>query len=278
VKVQGNYQRGFLGREDSLKGRIFTEGTVINWKPLSGESQFDFVFSRKIFSMVSSDFLGGIRVTGRVDFEHDYDIDWTVTAHNFALSNLDIFLGRGGTGVGPGRLDLDLGLQGSPLSPRMKMRARIQDGRIGPRAFKAMDVHLEGNCPTLKLTESRILFPDGAVMRFADKTLELKELFSEKTFVALVSGAQQDTVVWGDWEFQRPFVGEGSAPDFLVQRLLGDNTRLHFREYQPEEEVDTSGNKRTEFGIEYRLLSKDSLKFEMREDEKFVGVERKMRF
>ena len=123
--------------------------------------------------------------------------------------------------------------------------------------------------------------PDGAVMKFADKTLEIRDLLNVKTFEALASEAQQDTVVWGEWEFKRPRTGKDDS-EFLVERSLGDNARLHFREYKAEEKFDAVGSGQREpgkeFGLEYLLRSKDSLKFALRDDEKFVGVERKMKF
>ena len=106
---------------------------------------------------------------------------------------------------------------------------------------------------------------------------EFRDLFREKTYEKLVSEAAQDTVVWGDWEFKRPG-GTEDPSQFLIQRSLGENTRLHFREYKPEERLDYFETSQAEVGLEYRLRPKEFLKLQLREDEKFVGVERKMRF
>ena len=97
VKARGAFERGFLGRDDVIRGQLYTEGTVINWKPLSGESRFDFVFSPKALSVTALDFLSGIDIAAKVDFEKDYDIDCALRTRDYALSNLNIFFGRAGS-------------------------------------------------------------------------------------------------------------------------------------------------------------------------------------
>ena len=120
--------------------------------------------------------------------------------------------------------------------------------------------------------------PDESTMRFADKTIEAGELFKEKTYEALVAEAQQETVVWGDWEFSRSKDANESS-GLLMERSLGDNTKVHFTKfYEGFADQERTNEKQMEVGFEYRLRSKDSLKLELRDDEEFVGVERKMKF
>ena len=115
-------------------------------------------------------------------------------------------------------------------------------------------------------------------MRIADKTLEARELFKEKTYETLVSEAQQETVVWGDWELSRQ-KDERDQPEFIMQRSFGDKTNVHFTKFSTDEKpVEPRESKNMEVGFEYRLRAKDSLKFELRDDEEFVGIERKMKF
>lgn len=277
LKVKGHLARLPDGN-DALIGHIHTEGTVINWKPLPEESKFDFIFTEDYFRLVSSNFLGGIGVTGEVDFKDDFDLDFSIEALAYPLDNLSSFLAADAAFKLQGHMDLDIQFTGSPWAPQVNGRTRIYRGWVSRRDFKAMDLNMAGVYPTVKLEGSRILMEDGTAMRLADRTLEVKDLFKEKTYESLVAEAQQETVVWGDWEFSRPKDAQDQS-EFLMQRVLGDKARVHLREYNDRNEAfDSIDSKRVEVGFEYRLRSKDSLKLELREDEEFVGIERKLKF
>lgn len=279
VQLEGHYEPGTSDKGGALRGTIRTEGTVINWKPLPKESQFDFVFSKDIFSMTSVNFLGGVELAGQIDFAKDYEVDLSIKAVDFPLSTLDPFLVAKSRNSSPGRVDIDTHFYGSPWAANVESRTRIYHGFIGNRIFKVMDVNVEGVYPTVNLTNSKIQLEDGAAMRFADKTLEAADLFKEKTYEMLIKEAQQEVVVWGDWEFSRPR-DINDQPEFLMQRSLSSQSRVHFRKWndESEESFDPSKAQPMEVGFEYRLRSKDSLKLELRDNEEFVGVERKMKF
>ena len=278
IKIDGRFEIGVGKGGNALTGRIRTEGTVINWKPLPQELTFNFSFSEDRFELTSSDFLGGIEVKGAVDFAKDYNIDFFINASNYPLSHLAPFLKMEPGMLPPGRFDLDTHFYGNPWQPNVESRTRIYNGWIGSKTFKAMDVNVVGVYPTVQLTDSKILMPDESTMRFADKTIEAGELFKEKTYEALVAEAQQETVVWGDWEFSRSKDANESS-GLLMERSLGDNTKVHFTKfYEGFADQERTNEKQMEVGFEYRLRSKDSLKLELRDDEEFVGVERKMKF
>lgn len=278
IKFEGRFESGITMEQDALRGQITTEGTVINWKPLPYEAQFDFDFSREGFHMSSSSFLGGAEVSGRIDFLEDYNIDWNFKAQNYPLSNLDPFFGFG-KDMGPqGRMDVTARFRGSPWAPAVEGRCRITDGWVSKKAFKAMDVSVQGVYPTVRLSDSHILLQDGSSMRIADKTLEIVELFKGKTYESLVNEAQQDTVVWGDWELSRQ-KDDQDRPEFMMQRNFGDKANVHFTKFTSNDKpIESRQSSELEVGFEYRLRAKDSLKFEFRDDEEFVGVERKMKF
>ncbi len=277
INIEGEFWLGLYADKDMLKGTIATEGTVVNWQPMAAESHFDFVFSKEGFRLISSDFLGGIHVAGAVDFAHDFDIDFTVQTDNYPLSNLAQFISTAEGVPVPGKVDAEISAEGSPWAPRFEARFRLKDGWIDGNSFKALDIHLDGVYPTLKLTDSRILSKDGSSMRFADKTLEFADLFRDKAFRHLVSEAQQDSVVWGDWAFKRPQRFNDES-EFLMQRSFGEHASVFLREFNQPENIEQDEERQMEVGLEYRLRSKDSIKFELREDERFVGVERKLKF
>ncbi len=277
LKAKGSFHLGLFGGEDSIEGEIFTEGTVVNWMPVPEESSFGFIFSRSGFALKSSRVFGGIVIEGGVDFKKDYDMRWSLSAQNYPLSNLNFLFKSAPANLLPQTADVDLLFDGTPMAPNVTGRARLYKGYVGQRIYKLMDLNFTGVYPTVKIENSRLLLSDDSVMKFADRSLEFPELFRVKTYQSLVVDAQQDTVLWGDWEFRRP-KDINDQSEFLLQRKLGERARLNFHEYKRDESLQSEETDKLEIGLEYKLQGHDALKFELREDEKFVGVERKMTF
>ncbi len=280
VNVSGRFELAIHPNNDFLSGEIKTEGTVIDWKPLPYESAFDFLFSQESFNVMSSNFLGGLQLTGKVDFQNDYNIDFSVKGTDYLFSNLTHFSFFSATAKQTEKLDIDIRFEGSPWAPHVDSRLRVHDGWIGKRSYSVMDLNMIGIYPTLKLVSSRILLSDGSVMKIADRALEASQLFKSKTYEKLITDETQDTVVWGDWELSRQ-EDSNEQPEFTMQRSLGENARVHFRKFTEDDEqrfVKQEDPAEVEVGFEYRLRSKDSLKLELRDNEEFVKVERKMTF
>jgi hypothetical protein len=276
IRLEGRFVLGLAGDDDSLRGEIRTEGTVVNWAPLPQESRFDLVFSHDAIHLNSRDFLGGVAVDGELNFKES-EIYWRFTAADWPLSNLSAFLRLGPKVKLPTRVNFDVTFEGSPWAPNMQGRLRLEDGWLGKTEFRALDLHAEGVYPTLRLEDSHVLTKDGVVMKFADTTLEMGDLLNDRTYHELVAGAQQDSVVWGDWALTR-HTPENEQADFLMQRSFGKHAKLEFRRFGEEVGYDPAEPKQMEVGFEYHLKSKDSLKVGLRDDEKFVGVEHKMSF
>lgn len=280
LSVNGKFSLGLGRAADSLAGVLRTEGTIVNWAPLNEESSLDFVMTRDTLSVGPSTVLGGIRVEGSLSFRDGPEVLLRLQADDYPLSNWAPFLRIDRNSPLPTRTDFDLRFQGNPWAPTVEADARIYEGWISRNRFKALDLHLDGVYPTLRLSDSRILMPDDSVMRFAETTLEVSQIFSEKILKRLVAEAQQDTIVWGTWELKRAQGQEKEEDDFLMQKTLGSHTHLQFRKYgEPEkDERDPSDPAKMEVGLVYKLQSNDSVKIGLRDDERFVGVERKMSF
>ena len=64
-----------------------------------------------------------------------------------------------------------------------------------------------------------------------------------------------------------------------MQRSLGEKANVHFTKYGAQDQpVESNEPKDMEVGLEYKLRKKESLKLELRDEEEFVGIERKTRF
>lgn len=280
VVLSGKFSLGLGRAADSLAGTLSTEGTIVNWAPLLEESSIDFVMTRDSLSIGPSTVLGGIRVEGSLAFPEGPEMKLRLQAEDYPLSNWAPFLKIDRQTPLPTRADFDLRFRGSPWAPAVAADVRIYEGWISGNKFKALDLHLDGIYPSFRLSDSRILMPDNSVMRFADTNLEVSQVFSEKILKRLVAEAQQDTVVWGTWEFTRAQSHEKEEDDFLMQKSLGKYAKLEFRKYgEPEkDERDPSDPRKMEAALVYKLKSNDSLKVGLRDDERFVGVEHKMSF
>ena len=65
-----------------------------------------------------------------------------------------------------------------------------------------------------------------------------------------------------------------------MQKSFGKHAKLQFKKFgEPEkDERDPSVPSKMEVDLEYKLKSSDSVKVGLRDDERFVGVERKVSF
>lgn len=282
LHAEGHFETATETRNDSLVGQITTAGTIVNWRPVPTEAKFDFVLDRDEVRMTADDFLGGFEIMARINFVADFSVEGSLRTKDYPFSNFGPFLSATDKFKHPARLDLEARFSGAVWEPQIEFRARIHEGWADKKMFKVLDLNGSGVYPTLSLTDSRILMSDGVTtMRFADKAVEVKELFKSKAFEDLISEAEQERVVWGDWELSRP-KDSNDLSEFLMQRLLGNNARVHFRRYNQDKEkpidMGTVENAPVEIGFEYRIRSKDVFKVEVRDGEKFVGVERKVSF
>jgi hypothetical protein len=280
IHIKGKLDVSLPSGSERILGQIRTEGTILNWKPLPWESQFEFEVSRNDIAFESAKFLGGFDIVGTLSFKDEPSITASIKAHQYPLTQLEVFLPVGQSVKITGHLNLDARISGLLDQLTMEAYARVSEGKSGKRFYKSMDLHVEGVYPTLQLSDSRVIMEDDSVMKFADKPIEFMDLFSSKIYRSLIAATDQDNVAWGDWEFKRP-LDQNQKPEFTVERVVGKHARLLVRKLnEPEDEqnFDPSVTDPVEIGFEYRLRSKDSVKFQMREDEKFVGVERKMSF
>lgn len=284
IRLTGDIRWGLMKEEDKVTGRLETQGTVLNWQPLPWESHLNFTLTREGVAVDSSDLLGGFELTGSLRLRGETRADLELTARDYPLKNFEPFFGRDEESAYDGHLTLDARLTGPLDALKTQADARIEGGKMGDRHYKAMVLHGNGVYPTLTLSDSHLVMEDGAQMKFADRTVEFQELLNTRTYRGLVMGTSQEAVTFGDWGFRRPF-DENQNKEFLMERSLGKRASVQFRKYNendPErrllEPAGEAEKQDVEVGFQYRLLGDDTIKYRVREDEQFVGVERKMSF
>ncbi len=284
VRLDGRLEWGLLKAEDRVTGQLWTEASVVNWQPLPSESRLDFTLTRGGMTVLSSDVLGGLELIGELRLEGEGEADLKLTARDYPIQNFQPFFSRGEQGSYDGHLTLDASFNGPLEALKTEADARIAGGKMGDQHYRTMVLHVTGVYPTLTLSDSHLLMEDGAQMKFAEKDVEFNDLFSMRTYRSLVLGTSQDSVTFGDWGFRRPF-DENQNPEFLMERSLGKHGAVQFRKYnetEPErkvlEPVGEAEKQDVEVGFHYKLRGDDTIKYTVREDEQFVGVERKMSF
>ncbi len=284
LKWRGHFKWGLLRSGDKLVGEMYTEGSVVNTQPLPWESRFNYTLTRDVLRLDKSTFLGGFELTGEAHFSDIDTADLSLRAKEYPIKNLEQFLGRGESNAYDGQLSMEARFRGPLDQLATEVNARLDGGRIGNGHFRSMTLHASGVYPTLTLSDSHLLMEDGTQMRFADQTVEFKQLFSTRTYRALITGTSQDNVSLGDWGFRRP-IDENQQSEFLMEHSLGERARVQLRKYNETEQdrrvlepAEQRDRQDMEVGFEFHLRPEDKLKYTVREDEQFVGVERKMSF
>ncbi len=284
LKWRGYFKWGLLRADDKLVGEMYTEGSVVNTQPLPWESRFDYTLTREGLWLDNSTFFGGFQLTGEVLFSDINTADLSLKAHEYPIKNLEQFLGRGEPNAYDGRLSMEARFRGPLDQLATEVNARLEGGRMGGGHFQAMTLHASGVYPTLTLSDSHLLMEDGTQMRFADQTVEFRQLFSTRTYRALITGTSQDNVSLGEWGFKRP-IDVNQRAEFLMEHSLGERARVQLRKYNETEQdrrilepAEQRDRQDMEVGFEFHLRPEDKLKYTVREDEQFVGVERKMNF
>lgn len=276
--IEGRHHRGLFGGPSSVEGRMSTQGTVVNWSPFEKESEFDLRLDEQGLRVSSTTAFGGLYIAGTVDLQNDCDVDLTVAASEYPAENLRPFI-QGASGKPlPGRIDLEAHVYGDVQAPSVDVRMRAHDAWMGARAVKAADLQVEGVYPTFRISSARMVLDNGEAMRLPDTTVEAANLFRRSTYEKLLTGATQDTVILGEWEFERSG-GAFSRNDFQMRKGFGEQAGILMRQPSGRDTADTRREPEdVRLGFEYRLPSKESFKFEVQKDERFVGVERKWNF
>ena len=262
------------GERQTLIGFVMTRGTIINWKPVPHESKLSFTLTDETLTIADSSILAGFEMKGAVHFTDPPDMNLIIRTKNYPLDQLNEFLILPPEKQLSGIADVSIDLDGSPLAPMTKGEITIKDSRMSRRPIKNMQIHLEGVYPDLRISNSRVVLEDGTTMAFAKENVSVSDLFSSRTYEALVTRTDQDDVIWGDWRLKR----EEREESMVIQRDLGNQMNVKYEKFEQDEADVKSAPQRDEVELEYLLSGKDSFKVKLKDDEEFVGVEKKMSF
>jgi hypothetical protein len=256
-----------------LEGQAATQGTVMDWKPIHEESSMTFVLTEEELIIEDSLIFGTITLTGRIQYIDYLGIDAKMVVNAFPLTTInELFvlpLGKRFTGLMNSRIEV----QGALANPQLKGEALLQGLEVKQKPIRNIQLQFEGVFPEVEIHGSRLVTEEGVVMQFSDQMLELKDLIRTETYERLIAQTDQEDVVFGEWTLRRK-----DKDAVLVERDMGDTMRLRFERFEHDEATIRPDETELEVEWEYLLSGSDSFRVRMRDEEEFVGVQKKLSF
>lgn len=273
-RVNGTLDEG--GRADSpaITGTLETRGTVVNWKPLPSEGRLSFRLTPEKIEFRDSTVLGGIGLSGGVQIAGEPELDVLLRFTGYPADKIhDIFSFSSGNPPA-GSISGEVRIKGKWNEPRLQGDLILED-RILTRRFQNIQLHFEGLYPEVRVSESRMMMIDGTSMRFSEKQVLLRELFQSETYEQLIKEEGQSRVAWKDWTLER----REDDDSIELKKKLSGNVSFQY-ENTAQDETKPTDTQTTEHavGLEYALTGSDNITVEVKEDESFVGLEKKSVF
>ena len=273
VHLRGHLRTEADGRQ-SLVGFASTRGSVVNWKPVPYESKLSFVLSEGLLEISDASVLAGFELKGTARYAPKPDVRLSVRTRRYPLEYFNDLLILPKDKELSGTADVRLDLLGSPFAPMIKGEILIKDSRMGQKPIRNMQLNVEGVYPELRLSGSRVVLEDGTTMGFAKESVMVRDLFSGKTYESLIARTDQEEVIWGDWKLFRTDTDESMT----IQRDVGEKMNVKYERFEKDESDIKNEQKPDEVEVEYLMSGKDSFKVRLKDDEEFVGLEKKMSF
>ncbi|MBF0253859.1 MAG: hypothetical protein HQL11_01875 [Candidatus Omnitrophica bacterium] len=259
-----------------LSGTAETQGSVINWKPMPEESHLRFDLNPETLAIHEARVLGGIDLKGTVALSHEARVHLVFSALAYPVGQIyDIFSFKDASPLG-GTLDGELVLDGAPEQLQMRGNLTIHnEDSVAKGQFKNMQLVFEGVYPDVRISQSRVVMPDGSSMRFSDQTVRVEELLNQKTYERLIARTEQAKVIYGDWTLSRKDRGD----TVLLEHGFGDLFKLKYEKTQGDpNQIDSTATEEEQLGMEYSLNDSDSLLMELNDEGQLFGLQKKTVF
>jgi len=273
ITLLGTLSEGNSG-DLTLNIDVSTQQSVFNLVPLAHETVLTVDWTKDQINIVDSNILGGIHVKGKLGFKGKGEVDIKVKMDAYPLANLEPFLRRSREKAMAGRVQANLALSGRLFEPTLQGDVMVSEGYTDETTFKNVQLTLSGVLPVIRISESRVVLADGTAMNFAKDTIHIRDLFSKTTFRRLVRERDQEKVVWGEWVMKR---SKGSESIF-VERGMTDDLKLRYKSQDTLESYLQSAPVQREIGLEYLFSEENSLRVDIKENEEFVGLQKKTTF
>lgn len=257
-------------REPKLLGKLSTNGSVINWKPIPEEATIAFELTKDSLIIQSAKILGGFDLSGVIGHTSHTNVDLVLETFQYPLAQMhDILSFKGGSPLGT-FLDAKLQFKGSAQQPTIDGQVTIQNPEGKDKRFKNIQLNFSGVYPEINLSESRMVAANGSVMRFSNRRMPVQELFKVDTYERMIRQTEQTSVAWGDWTLAR----REDEDSVWVEKNLANDMTLKYQHYEHDETKlhSNSLENENELSFEYFLSKKGSISMDIKDDEQLLSL------
>lgn len=263
----------------SLTGRLFTTGSIFNHKPFY-EVDLDFKVSNKKLEIISLKVGDKFEVKGKVGLSKNYPIYLYLMLNNLDIEELILLTGFEPRNAASGIINGEFEFRGPYKNPNLKGYIRAdQGGNLGKIKFRALNINIKGELPIIRFTDSRI-WRDDSYLKLNGE-LDLRHIDNKDSFDTMEITSDNRTIVWKGWDISHKKDETeyrlDSESALSAGKDVGEDFRINFNTYINDESSNLAPSKES-IELEYRLDETKSIKMELRQDDEFLSVERKMKF
>jgi len=255
-----------------LTGVINTEKTIINYKPCK-ELSLQFALRKKVFEILGLKWGKSFRLVGKIELIEPHNIELVALLDGTKLDELVSYIGENIASVISGTVNGKLEVEGPLANPTSKGHITARVGKIGDIYYENAVIHLLGKGPMITIGDSRIYKETGYLLLGGE--LDLRKLGKRNIFEDMVVKTDDQTIVWEGWDITR----EPAGDQVSLKKKVNEDVEVGFKAPLAEGDRDwQESNNKGEIELQYKIKGNQNLKMQLKGEEEFLGVERKIKF
>jgi len=255
-----------------LTGVINTEKTIINYKPCK-ELSLQFALRKKVFEILGLKWGKSFRLVGKIELIEPHNIELVALLDGTKLDELVSYIGENIASVISGTVNGKLEVEGTLANPTSKGHRTARVGKIGDIYYENAVIHLLGKGPMITIGDSRIYKETGYLLLGGE--LDLRKLGKRNIFEDMVVKTDDQTIVWEGWDITR----EPAGDQVSLKKKVNEDVEVGFKAPLAEGDRDwQESNNKGEIELQYKIKGNQNLKMQLKGEEEFLGVERKIKF
>ncbi len=277
LDIKGNRLSGSLIlkarilKDNGLTGKLYSKKMMLDSKALPDLKIF-FKLTKNELRVYSLGFGNAYRLKGTVGLKEPFETDIYFEILRANLRDIAIITNAKRpdvvTGIMNGLFNIKGPLKNLESSGFIGGRA----GKIGPIWYDSADIRIQGAGPIINIVDSRI--SQARAVFTMEGYIDLRRISDSNLLSGIKLKSDMKTIVWDGWDISK----EG-ADSLKMVKDIGDKMSVGFRTftrnelpaYRKEEYPD-------EMSLEYKLNDGHAFQMKLKENEEFLGIERKKRF
>ena len=212
----------------------------------------------------------GINLKGTVSTEEPYPVDLKLSMEHVELEEVRSMFTESDQPFS-GKLEGEIEFSGPAQTAEVKGRLYIGGGVMGAMEFRSIFATLKGKLPVVEVVDSRVVQNGGLIS--IEGEMDFSRAAENKIFEKVVFDTDNKVAVWEDWQIakeERDNVVEAKKDNLTITTAMEDSAALDAK--------GATDPMHKQLGIGYNLDTWNSLKFETKDDDNFLGLEHKMEF